>query len=797
MAGVLLMLGHLLIAQSDQKRLLNINDDWSYLENSIEAPAKAISSKGWVQIDLPHTWNALDATDQVPGYRRSASWYRKQLTLNPALDKRYLLYFEGSNMVTEVYVNGEKAGEHIGGYVGFEVEITNYLQTGPNDILIRVNNEYNKQLIPSNQSDFFIFGGITRDLWLKTVSKTFISDITIQTPKVDQQRGRAKVMIDLDGPVTKEHRLQLTVTDPEGKPVFDEKVTTTASGHTEVTFDLSNPILWDVDDPNLYVVNVVLLNGKQKADEITDKYGYRYFEFKEHGPFHLNGRRLLLRGTHRHEEFAGLGAALPNEIHWADIKAIKEMGANFVRLGHYSQDPEIYKACDELGILVWDELPWCRGGVGDEVWKENTTRLLTEMIDQNYNHPSVILWSLGNEIYWLPEFEDGDNSEKINAYLTELNDLAHELDPYRMTSIRKYYEGADIVDVFSPSIWSGWYSGTYKNYANAVDNSLKKYNHFLHMEYGGSSHIGRHSESPITGDGELNADEWEEPINQVEVANIAQSGDWSENYIVDLFDWHLGISETHSGFMGNAQWAFRDFGTPLRPENDIPYMNQKGLMDRAGNPKDAYFVFKSYWSKDPFAYIESHTWTERSGPSDVARNISVYSNAHQVELFLNGTSLGIKTRNIQEFPACGLNWDVTFKEGNNQLRVIAYNDKKEQVAKDQLDVNYTYTKAGKPEELALSYERLENGNYLITATALDGDQRRCLDYEEKVYFQCLTGGKLKESQGTPLGSSVIAMANGRACIEVIPADQADSLTLTVLNQSFKGAFIQVKLNHTP
>ncbi|WP_258099835.1 glycoside hydrolase family 2 protein [Marinoscillum pacificum] len=788
---VALLLVAVLTAQS-QERMTNINESWEYLEKDYQTPDQALVSEGWSRIDLPHTWNALDATDVIPGYRRSASWYKKSLKIATQADKRYFLYFEGSNMVTEVYVNQVKAGGHVGGYIGFEVEITEQLRNGENEVLIRVDNSYNKQLIPSNQSDFFLFGGITRDLWLKTVSSTFIEDVTIATPSVSAAVGQTNVQVDVDGPSIKGHKINLKVKNPAGKVVYTKE---TAVQDGQVTFEFSekNPVLWDVSNPQLYTVEVALLDGKKQQDAVSDRYGYRWFEFKDHGPFYLNGKRLLLRGTHRHEEYAGIGAAIPNAMHRSDMEAIKEMGANFVRLGHYPQDPEIYKACDELGILVWDELPWCRGGVGDDVWKANTKRLLTEMIDQDYNHPSVILWSLGNEIYWLPEFENGDDPAKINEFLSEINDLAHELDPYRKTSIRKYYEGADIVDVFSPSIWSGWYSGTYKNYEKAVNNSLKKYNHFIHMEYGGSSHVGRHTETPITGDGELNPNEWEEPINQVAVTNIAQSGDWSENYIVDLFDWHLRVSETNPDFVGNAQWAFRDFGTPLRPENDIPYMNQKGLQDRAGKPKDAYYVFKSYWSEEPFAYIESHTWTERSGPQDVARNISVYSNAAQVELFHNGKSLGVKKRDIQQFPACGLNWDLTFAEGANQLKAVAMNAAGKQLAQDDLEVNYTYTKAGNPEELALNYELLDNGHYLVTATALDNHQQRVLDYEEKVYFQCLAGGKVIESYGTPYGSSVIAMANGKATIEVVPEVGAEQLSMTVLNQSFKGTFLTIKL----
>ena len=349
--------------------------------------------------------------------------------------------------------------------------------------------------------------------------------------------------------------------DLDGKEVQTQTFGATDS-ELEISFnELKDIKLWHTDHPNLYTLKVQLLENDKVIDEVSERVGFRWFEFKDYGAFYLNGKRLLLRGTHRHEEHAGVGAAMTNEMHRADMELIKEMGTNFVRLAHYPQDPEVYKACDELGLLVWDELPWCRGGLGNDTWKTNTKGMLKEIIEQNYNHPSIIFWSLGNEIYWLPDFEGGDNRENINVYLKELNDYAHQLDPTRKTAIRKYYEGADIVDVFSPSIWSGWYSGSYKSYQKAIDQYKEEYKHFIHTEYGGSSHVGRHTENPITGEGKIKADGWEEAIVQTNVANIAQIGDWSENYIVDLFDWHLRISENDSTFIGNAQWAFKDFGT--------------------------------------------------------------------------------------------------------------------------------------------------------------------------------------------------------------------------------------------
>ncbi|WP_221406457.1 glycoside hydrolase family 2 TIM barrel-domain containing protein [Reichenbachiella sp. 5M10] len=790
--SIWILLG-ILFAQSSlalEREKSNFNASWEYLEQAAPSTAEANQETGWVTLDLPHTWNATDVMDQTPGYRRDASWYRKTFDLGDLSEgERCFLYFEGANITTDVYVNGHFVTKHIGGYIGFEAEMTEYLVQGANTVMVRVDNGYDPQVIPSQKSDFFIYGGITRDVWLVKTNALRITDVSIATPEVSAKRATTGITVDLEGNLTEGYQTRIQVIDPRGRVVYDQKSAT--QRQTVTNFQITKPRLWDVANPQLYNVKIQLLQNGKVVDQVEDTYGYRWFEFAQNGPFYLNGKRLLLRGTHRHEESAGIGAALPNEMHRQDMEMIKGMGANFVRLAHYPQDPEIYKACDELGILVWDELPWCRGGVGDETWKTNTKNLLTEMIDQNYNHPSIILWSLGNEIYWLPDFENGDDEQELNAFLTELNDLSHALDPSRKTSIRKYYAGADIVDVFSPSIWSGWYSGTYKGYKNALEKSLAKYDHFLHMEYGGSSMVGRHSENPITGDGEISAGDWEEPINQVEYHNIANDGDWSENYIVDLFDWYLSISESHEQFAGSAQWAFKDFGTPLRPENDIPYLNEKGLADRSGKPKDAYYVFKSYWSDEPFVYIESHTWTERSGPEGKAKNISVFSNNETVELIVNGQSLGKKTRDMSQYPACGLNWDVQFQAGENTFEAIGYQGKKV-VSVDSLIVNYSFEQAGAPDQIVLSAELLDNGNYLVTAKAVDAKGLRCLDYEDRAYFQCLAGGELIKDQGTPTGSEVINMANGRAAIEVVPHPKSEKLVMGVYNQNFKGTYLEIK-----
>lgn len=220
---------------------------------------------------------------------------------------------------------------------------------------------------------------------------------------------------------------------------------------------------------------------------VIERFGLRSFEFVKNGPFKLNGERLLIRGTQRHEDHAGVAAAMTDELMRKEMRLIKDLGANFIRLGHFQQSRTILDLCDELGFLVWEEIPWCRGGLGGERYKEQARRMLRNMIDQHRNHPSIIIWGLGNENDWPGDFEEFDK-EKIRAFMVELNTLSHALDPSRKTAIRRCDFCKDVVDVYSPSIWAGWYQGPYTTYKDRTLAEMKKVDHFLHMEWGGDSH---------------------------------------------------------------------------------------------------------------------------------------------------------------------------------------------------------------------------------------------------------------------------------------------------------------------
>ena len=763
------------IQDSPVRSEYKINADWAYLEDDIKNIADVSkSAKDWEAISLPHTWNKSDIYNLTPGYRRAASWYKKEIFI-PKLttDMRFIVSFDAVNIKSEIYVNGIKAGSHVGGYIGFDIDITPYITFDKvNTILVKADNSVDINVIPSQKSDFSIMGGIPRNVYLKVLPLNYIKNFHITTPSVSKEKAKTIVSVDVAGfkSTDEKYLLLVQINDPAGKLISEEDQNITvasAESNFSVTMpDIKNPLLWSPDKPNLYTVNVFLKKQKSTIDKFSDRCGYRWFEFKEKGPFFLNGERLLLRGTHRHEEISGYGNAIPDSLHRKDIQLIKDLGANFIRLAHYPQAPEVYRACDELGIILWDEVPWCRGGVGKDEWKSNVKRLLCEQIYLHYNHPAIVLWSIGNESDWVPDFPDGDNSDSMYTFAKDLNDLVKKLDPYRVTTARKFDAASKVVDVFSPSMWPGWYSTVYKEYDKVITSNRDKYKRMFHAEYGGDNLPGRHTDNPISGEGTIPIDDGQEKSNQVKVKNIASEGDWSESYIVNLFDWYLKSSETSTWLSGSAQWIFRDFSTPLRPENPIPYVNQKGLVDLDGNPKDAYYVFKSYWTKSPkFCYVESHSWKFRSGSKNSKKLVKVFSNCEEVELFINGVSQGKNKKDINIYPASGLFWNVAFAEGENTITAKGFDEGKE-VSIDSVIIVYTSQKIDKADNMVFSQKRLPNGNFLITGTIVDAKGKQCSDFNKRVYFSMTSGGKIVNAGGSPTTSSVIEAANGVASIEV-------------------------------
>jgi beta-galactosidase len=402
------------------------------------------------------------------------------------------------------------------------------------------------------------------------------------------------------------------------------------------------------------------------------------------------------------------------------------------------------------------------------------------MVEQHYNHPSVILWGLGNENDW-PGDQPGFDKEKIRAFMKELNQLAHKLDPSRKTCIRRCDFCKDIVDVYSPSIWAGWYRGIYTEYKQVTEEEFKKVDHFLHMEWGGDSHAGRHSENPdkalqnIKATG--SADERSgDALLFGGAARVSKDGDWSESYICNLFDWHLKEQETMPWLTGAAQWIFRDFSTPSRPDNPVPYVNQKGLIERDGRKKEGYYVFQSYWTAKPMVHIYGHSWPVRWGEEGEQKMVKVYSNCDEAELFVNGKSYGLKKRNSQDFPAAGLRWNAVFNKGGNKVLVVGRVSKSNRKlgssprlgveVRDSMTFQYQTEKWGKPSKLLIEKINEESGVATIQAKLLDNKDVQCLDASNWIRFGLTGDGELIDDLGTSSGSRYVQMYNGRAVIRV-------------------------------
>ena len=560
-------------------------------------------------VDLPHTWNNIDGQDGGNDYWRGICIYKTRFAA-PAFDKntqQVWLQFEGVNASAKVTLNGVEVTRHDGGYSTFRADVTALLADS-NELIVEADNSKNDCVYPQ-KADFTFYGGIYRDVSLLVVNQNHIAlgylggpGVQI-TPTVNGANADIEVKTWMEG----DGEVEFSIYDAAGAEVL------TGKGR-DTTVTLERPHLWDgVRDPYLYTCAVRLVLNGEVQDEVRQRFGVRSFSVDPKQGFFLNGRPYPLHGVSRHQDRKGLGNAITREMHDEDMQLIKELGANTIRLAHYQHDQYFYDLCDEAGMVVWAEIPYISEHMPNG--RENTISQMKELIVQNYNHACIVCWGVSNEI----TISTKDNRDMRDNHHV-LNDLCHEMDKTRLTTLACYAmcgpfnPVAHITDLVSWNLYLGWYvPGLFLNDLWMEFFHLCYPNRALGFsEYGAEGMPNLHSSHPRRGD---HTEEYQAIYHE---------------YMLRCFDRHKWLWATHV-------WNMYDFAADARDQGGEPGMNHKGLVtfDRK-TKKDSFYIYKAWWSDEPFVHICSKRYTDRT---ENEIEVKVYSNQKNVTLYVDGERL--------------------------------------------------------------------------------------------------------------------------------------------------------------
>ena len=570
-----------------------------------------------VPVSLPHTWNAVDGQDGGDDYWRGSCVYTNTFDA-PAFDHEtecVYLEFRGVNASADVTLNGEKCIHHDGGYSTFRKDVTSLLREKDNTLVVIADNGVNDRVYPQ-KADFTFYGGIYRDVNLIVVNRKHFDMDWFAGPGIQItakpcegcKSGEAEIRTWTN---CEEGSVSVRILDADGKQV--------AQGEgTDLHLDIPDVHLWNgLESPYLYTAVADLSVHGETVDRITSRFGVRDFRYDPKTGFYLNGKSYPLRGVSRHQDRKDVGSALTRQMHLEDMDLICEVGANTVRLAHYQHDQYFYDLCDERGLVVWAEIPYISehmpGG------RENTVSQMKELIVQNYNHPSIVCWGISNEI----TISTKDKQDMLDNHRV-LNDLVHEMDKTRFTTLACYAvcgpfnKVAHITDVVSWNLYLGWYvPGLWLN------DAWMRFFHTVYpdrclgySEYGCEGMPNLHSAHP-------------------------RRGDQTEEYQALYHEYMLRCFERNPYLWATHVWNMFDFAADARDQGGEPGMNHKGLItfDRK-TKKDSFYLYKAYWSREPFVHICSKRFTDRT---EKEITVKVYSNQNEVTLFLNGRKLETKS----------------------------------------------------------------------------------------------------------------------------------------------------------
>ena len=594
------------------RTVYNYNANWAFSKEATSLPAEF--PVNWEQICLPHSWNAIDGQDGGNDYFRGTAYYAKQLNKQelPAAD-RYYLEIRGANSSADVYAGGKHMAHHDGGYSTWRVDITGQLQN--NELLVvAVDNSPNDRVYPQ-MADFTFYGGLYRDVNIICVNESHFDLDYYGTPgiKVTPIVNGTAANVEVEVYLTNKKAGQTVscqILDADGNTVAIKE-----SADTKFSFRIENVHKWHGrKDPYLYTAMALLVSDGNVLDAVTARFGCRSYQIDPENGFILNGEEYPLRGVSRHQDRLGIGNALLPEHHKEDMDLICEVGATTIRLAHYQHDQYFYDLCDERGLVIWAEIPYISSHMPNG--RENTISQMKELIIQNYNHPSIVVWGLSNEISI-----NGATPDLIENHHI-LNNMCHEMDATRLTTMAVVSmcsmdsEYVHIPDTVSYNHYFGWYGGETSMNGPWFDKFHAKYpNTPIGCSEYGCEALNWHTSDP-------------------------KQGDYTEEYQAYYHEELIHQLFTRKYMWATHVWNMFDFGADARAEGGENGQNHKGLitMDRKYK-KDAFYAYKAWLNPEPMVHICGKRYVDRV--EDVTK-VTVYSNLPAVELFANGESLGVK-----------------------------------------------------------------------------------------------------------------------------------------------------------
>lgn len=666
-------------------------EGWSFKKGPFQKDPLLFSAgfgSNWQEVKIPHTWNARDMQTEMNNYYAGEAYYKKEYTPAADLkDKRVFLRFQGVGSVVEIYVNKTYAGNHKGAYSAFAIEISKLLNYGePNEILVKVDNAARPEVIPVNHTLFGVYGGMYRPVELIVTEAVNIAvtdyaspGIYISQKNVNSKSADVSVKIKLENKKARAEAIQVSTTiyERDGKVKAQKQVPMVVSPQgrqvCEQEFSVKNPHLWQgLEDPYLYKVVVRLIANGQVIDEVIQPLGLRHFELKAADGMYLNGKKVPMYGVCRHQDWWQLGSALTDKEHDADLAIIKEIGATTIRFAHYQQAERIYAKCDSIGFMIWAEIPFVNRVSTHE--GDNAKQQLTELIRQNYNHPSIYTWGLHNEVYTPYNY--------TVALTTELNDLSKTEDPDRYTvSVNGYStvnQSSNLnADIQGINHYFGWYGGKIgdiEKWVTGMEQNFPDYR-VIFSEYGA----------------EANIHQQEERVGEV---GRYFSQYYPETFATKFHEIQWGVISKHPYLVASYIWNTFDFATPATSQGGVKARNMKGLVtfDRQ-TKKDPYYWYKANWSKEPVLYITQRRATERE--NDVTP-VTVYCNTGTPQLFVNGTE--VKTLKQGNTAVHYIFEDVKLNNGENVIEAKASSQGK--ALEDVIRWNYSPDNKAKGMKLA-------------------------------------------------------------------------------------------------